>query len=82
MHIQPVIHPPHITYSTEHSIVNVTLQSHSTENDTIYIITIPSRDNESICTATTIHCDNEIINTVLLLLPGVMRSYCFMVIFL
>lgn len=82
MHIQPVIHPPHITYSTEHSILNVTLQSHSTENETIYIITIPSRDNESICTAATIHCDNEIINTVLLLLPGVMRSYCFMVIFL
>lgn len=55
MHFQPVIHPPHITYSAEHSILNVTLQFHSTENETIYIITIPSRDNESICTATTIH---------------------------
>lgn len=55
MSFETVIHPPRITYSAEHSILNVTLQFHSTENETIYIITIPSRGNESICPATTIH---------------------------
>ena len=68
MGFQIVIHPPRITYSAENSILNMTVQFHSTENETIYIITVPSRDN-------------EIINTILLLLPGVMRSYCFMAIF-
>lgn len=54
-YFQPVFRLPRITYSVEHSVLNVTLQFHGTENETIYIITIPSRDNESICTATTTH---------------------------
>lgn len=55
MGFQIVIHPPHITYSAENSILNMTVRFHSTENETIYIITVPSRDNESICTAPAIH---------------------------
>lgn len=55
MGFQIVIHPPRITYSAENSILNMTVQFHSTENETIYIITVPSRDNESICTAPAIH---------------------------
>lgn len=55
MSFQIVIHPPHITYSAGNSILSITVQFHSTENETIYIITVPSRDNESICTATAIH---------------------------
>lgn len=41
--------PPNLFY------LNVTLQVHSTENDTMYTITIPGRDNEHIDTGTTIH---------------------------
>lgn len=55
MSFQMVIRPPHITYSAENSILSITVQFHSTENETIYIITVPSRDNESIRTATAIH---------------------------